>query len=55
MRDRAKWIVIVSLGVLLLSGCNSYKVKALPYDAELKRVVVVENANVAPRDRPVFV
>lgn len=50
MRDGAKWIVIVSLGVLLLSGCNSYKVKALPYDAELKRVVVVENANVIVDD-----
>ena len=37
-------------GMLLHGGCNSYKVKALPYDADLKRVVVVENSKVIVND-----
>ena len=38
--------VSVVLCLALLCGCNSYNVKSLPYDSELKEVVVVENPKV---------
>ena len=34
----------------LVSGCNSYRVNALPYDANLKDVVVIENRRVIVKD-----
>ncbi len=41
-------MVLIALvcGMQLLDGCNSYKVAALPYDANLKGVVVVDNPKV---------
>lgn len=38
--------LICLLILSLTSGCNSYKVTALPYDANLKGVVVVDNPKV---------
>lgn len=40
-----KDVVFFACG-LLVCGCNSYKVTALPYDANLKGVVVVDNPKV---------
>ena len=37
-------------GLLLVSGCNSYNVQALPYDAGLKSVTVIANPKVAVHD-----
>ena len=38
------------LSLVVLYGCNSYNVKSLPYDAELKDVVVVDNPKVIVND-----
>lgn len=39
-------LMVFGCGVQLLGGCNSYKVTALPYDANLKGIVVVDNPKV---------
>lgn len=39
-------LIVFGCGMLLVCGCNSYKVTALPYDANLKGVVVVDNPKV---------
>lgn len=39
-------VTVLASGMQLLDGCNSYKVIALPYDANLKGVVVVDNPKV---------
>ena len=41
---------LVCFGLVVLCGCNSYNVKSLPYDAELKDVVVVDNPKVIVND-----
>ena len=41
---------IASFEILLLCGCNSYKVTSLPYDAELKDITVVNNPRVIVDD-----
>ena len=40
----------LACGLLLVCGCNSYKVQVLPYDAELKSVTVIANPKVAVHD-----
>jgi len=37
-------------GVVMLCGCNSYKVSSLPYDVELKEITVVDNPRVVVGD-----
>ena len=37
-------------GIVLLCGCNSYKVVPLPYDEELKDIAVVDNPRVIVHD-----
>ena len=37
-------------GLLFVVGCNSYNVQALPYDPEMKHVVVVTNSKVQVPD-----
>lgn len=39
-------LTVLASGMQLLDGCNSYRVTALPYDANLKGVVVVDNPKV---------
>ena len=41
---------LVCLSLMTLCGCNSYKIKSLPYDAGLKDVVVVDNPKVIVTD-----
>ena len=41
---------LVGLILVLLCGCNTYSVKSLPYDPELKDVVVVNNPKVIVKD-----
>ncbi len=36
--------------LMLTAGCNTYQVRPLPYDAELKEVVVVDNPKVIVPD-----
>lgn len=40
----------VGLSLILLCGCNSYNVKSLPYDPNLKDIVVVGNPKVIVAD-----
>ena len=40
----------VGLSLILLCGCNSYNVKSLPYDPNLKDIVVVDNPKVIVAD-----
>ena len=40
----------VGLSLILLYGCNSYNVKSLPYDPNLKDIVVVDNPKVIVAD-----
>ena len=40
----------VGLSMILLYGCNSYNVKSLPYDPNLKDIVVVDNPKVIVAD-----
>ncbi len=40
----------VGLSLILLCGCNSYDVKSLPYDPNLKDIVVVDNPKVIVAD-----
>ena len=40
----------VGLSLILLYGCNSYNVKSLPYDPNLKDIVVVDNSKVIVAD-----
>ena len=40
----------VGLSLILLYGCNSYNVKSLPYDPNLKNIVVVDNPKVIVAD-----
>lgn len=42
--------VLFGFVLVLLSGCNTYQVKSLPYDPELKDVVVVHNPKVIVKD-----
>lgn len=42
--------LLVICGALLVCGCSSYDVKALPYDSSLTSVVLVENPKVIVRD-----
>jgi hypothetical protein len=42
--------LLVFCGSLLVCGCSSYDVKALPYDSSLTSVVLVENPKVIVRD-----
>ena len=37
-------------GLLLVCGCNSYNVHSLPYDAELKSVLLITNPKVSVHD-----
>ena len=48
MAFRVAWLWVL-MG-LMVCGCNSYRVTALPYDEELKRVVIVENPKVKVSD-----
>ena len=41
---------LVGLSLILLCGCNSYNVKSLPYDPNLKDIVVVDNPKVIVDD-----
>ena len=43
-------VVLLVATVSLLCGCNTYYVKSLPYDPELKDVVVVHNPKVIVKD-----
>lgn len=49
-RCRVICAVAILSGLWFVSGCNSYKVQALPYDPEMKRVVVVVNPKVVVPD-----
>ena len=40
----------VGVSLILLYGCNSYNVKSLPYDPNLKDIVVVDNPKVIVAD-----
>lgn len=42
------WLIVFAN--LLIVGCNSYRVDALPYDANLKDIVVIENRKVIVKD-----
>ena len=42
--------VLFGFVLVLLCGCNTYQVKSLPYDPELKDVVVVHNPKVIVKD-----
>lgn len=42
--------VLIGLVLVLLCGCNTYNVKSLPYDSELKDVAVVHNPKVIVND-----
>lgn len=42
--------ILFFLIVAMLSGCNTYNVKSLPYDPALKDVVVVHNPKVIVKD-----
>lgn len=50
MKTNVRWIAVMVFGALLFGGCNSYKVTALPYDPELRQVVVVRNPEVIVKD-----
>lgn len=43
-------IMLAFSGIALLCGCNTYYVKSLPYDSELKEVAVVHNPKVIVKD-----
>ena len=45
----SKIMILFALFAMLV-GCNSYKVDALPYDENLKDIVVVENRKVIVKD-----
>lgn len=42
--------VLFGFVLVLLCGCNTYYVKSLPYDSELKEVAVVHNPKVIVKD-----
>lgn len=50
MKVSLKLAVVFLSGLWLIGGCNSYKVRSLPYDKELKDVVVIKNQKVIVSD-----
>ena len=38
--------ILIAMGLLAMAGCNTYDVRAMKFDPDLKEVVVINNPNV---------